>query len=374
MNLKTFKFELPKTWREASRAGGEDQIVVRVYHINPLSKIDPKRLQDEVLPPRGDVGVTQLGIQAAGRGLRPMEEFYKSMKNLISSGIMPPDMMTMGKLDDLWQGLTKTPHGERPGESDVASDIDIIRYQDEETAWQALKNKGLAPTQGLDVPIPGGVTIPGMPKNMTMSDLFQSELLKNFIPKEHLGKLEKMQSAIKEAGRQMPKIKQDLEKRGVKYGEGKYLGCKTVYLKSPNQTPPPEASSASPSGDRASGMGMGGKNVDAFGKREGHVAHLDPLPKMAEPYSATNTMYLGLLFKNFIIDGPLLWGIENMPSGQTPCYSLTKTKEVVSTDMVEGKKFTGITIVPLASTFANEGYLYREEAEEIYRNIISKLG
>lgn len=372
MNLKNFKLNLPKTWREVSRSDSENQINIRIFHINPLSAIDPKRFQDQVAY-RGDVSVNRLAVQSPARGLRPTAEIFKTFENLITAGIMPPDMMTMGKLNELRKGITQTPHGERPGESDIASDIDVVQYPDEAIAWQALKNKGLMQTQGFDVPIPGGITIPGMPKNMTMSDLFQSDMLKNLIPKEQLDKLGKMQSTIKEAQRQMPQIKQGLEERGVKHGEGKYLGCKTVYLKTPNQTPPPEPKSTSSSGANASGFGMGGKNVDAFGKREGHIAHLDPLPKVAEPYSATNTMYLGLLFKNFVIDGPLLWGIDNLPSGNTPCYSLTRTKEVVSTDTVEGKEFTGITIAPLPSTFAREGYLHKEEVEEIYRSVISRL-
>jgi len=372
MNLKNLKIVLPKTWQEASRAGGENQIVIRVYHINPLSKFDPKRFRDQVTY-GGDVSVNQLALQSPARGLRPAGEIFKMFENLITAGIMPPNMMNMGKLNELRRGA-KTPHGERPEESDIANDIDIIQYPDKKTAWQALKNKGLAQTQGFDVPIPGGVTIPGMPENMTMSDLFQSDMLKNLIPKEHLDKLGKMQDAIKKAQQQIPQIKQNLEKKGVKYGEGKYLGCKTVYLKSPNQTPPPEAKSVSSSSPNTSGLGMGGKGVSAFGKREGHIGHLDPLPKFTEPYSATNTMYLGLLCKNFIINGPLLWAIDQLPSGNMPCYSLTRTKEVTSSEVIGGKTFTGISIVPLPSTFAKEGYLHKEEVEEIYRKIISKLG
>ena len=373
MNLKNFKIVLPKTWKEASRADSENQTAVRIYHINPLSRIDPKRFQDQ-MSYRGDVSVNQLGVQAPGYGMRPMEEFYGIMKGLITGGIMPPNIMTMGKLDEMWEGITKTPHGERPGESDIAGDIDIIQYQDETAAWQALKNKALMPTQGFDIPISGGVSIPGMPQNTTMSDLLQSDMLKNYIPKEQLEQFKKMQSVIKEAQAKIPQAKQNLEKNGVRYKEGKYLDCKTVFLEFPNPTPPPEAKSTYSSDANTSGLGMGGKNVDAFEKREGHIAHLDPLSKVVEPYSATNIMYLGLLFKNFIIDGSLLWGIDHLPAGNTPCYSLTQTKEVVSTDVVGGKPFTGITIVPLPSTFANEGYLCKEEVEEIYRNIISKLG
>ncbi|MDD5547790.1 MAG: hypothetical protein PHN74_02770 [Candidatus Pacebacteria bacterium] len=372
MNLKTFKISLPKTWQETSRMGGESQVNIRVSHINPLSKIDEKRFQDQVTY-KGDVSTTRLAVQTTARGMRPMKESYNMMKNLITQGIMPPDMMNMGKLDEMWKGLTEVSGGERTGDSDVANDIDIIQYPDEETAWQALKNKGLMQTQGLDVPMPGNITIPGMPKNMTMSDLFQSDLMKNFIPKDKLGYFSKMQLVIKGAQQQMPGIKQNLEKKGVKYGEGKYLGCKTVYMTSPNQTPPPEAQSASSSKADNLGLGMGGKGVDAFEKRGGHIAHLDPLPKFKEPYSATNTMYLGILYKNFVINGSLLWGIAQMPSGDTPCYSLNQTKELTTTEVIDGKSFTGTVIVPLPSTFAKEGYLNKEEVEKIYKDIISKL-
>lgn len=371
MNLKNLKLNLPKTWQEVSRTGSENSVDIRIYHINPLSKIDPKRFQDQVTYSKDnpDVSITKLAIQAPGRGMRPLDDFKKGMEAAIASGIMPPEW-TMQKFDELWKGITQSPHGERPGESDMANDIDIVQYQDEKTAWQALKNKALMQTQGFDVPIPGDITIPGMPKNATMSEVLQSDMLKKYVPKEQFEQLKKMQSVIKEVQAKMPEIKQDFEKKGVKYGEGKYLGYKTVYLEFPNPTPPPGTKSASSSSADVSGMGMGGKGAVGGG---GHIAHLDPLPKVPEPYSAINTMYLGLLFKNFVIDGPLLWGIDHLPSGNTPCYSLTQTKEVVSTDIVEGKTFTGIVIVPLPSTFAREGYLYKEEVEEIYKNIISKL-
>lgn len=359
MNLKNLKFDLPKTWKEASRMGSENQVVIRVYHTNPLAHIDPKRLQDQVMPSADpDVSITKIGIPTPGA--RPLDDFKKGMEAAIGSGLMPPEW-TPQKLNKLWEGMTKTPHGERPGESDLANDIEIIQCQDEEFARQTLKNKGQMPTQGFNVPIPGGVSIPGMPKNMTMSDLFQSDMLKKFIPKEQLGRLKKMQSAIREVQVKMPQVKQDLEKRGVKYGEGKYLGCEAIYFESPNHNPPPTPRSSSRGASTGEGGGGGG------------CTELDPLPKVTRPYSATNTFYLGLLVKNFIVGGQLLTAIDSMPPGNMPCYSLSETKEVLTTDRVEGKIFKGIVIVPLVSNFAREGYFYKEEVEEIYRDIISKL-
>lgn len=358
MNLKNFKLALPKTWKETSCIGGENQTVIHVYHINPLSRIDPKRLKDEViLCSEPNTSITRVAIPTTGT--HPIQGFYEGMKTMITSGLMPPEW-TMGKLNELWKGMIATPHAERPGESDLASDIEIIQCQDEEFAWQTLKNKGLMPTQGFDVPIPGGITAPGLPKNMTMSGILQSDLLKNYMPKEQWGQLEKMRSAIKEMQKQMPGIKQNFEKRGVKYKEGKYLGCKAIYLESPNPNPPPKPKSSSSGKDTQGGGGYG--NTD-----------LGPLPKVAQPYSTTNTFYLGLLVKNFIVGGPLLSMIEHLPLASTPCYSLTQTKEVVTTDRVEGVLFKGISIVPLVSNYAKEGYYHREEVEEMYRNIISKL-
>lgn len=357
MNLKNLKLDLPKTWREASRMGSENQIIIRVYHINPLAHLDPKRLKDQVMPSLDpNVTITKVGIPTPGQ--RPLDDFYKGMMAAIASGLMPPEW-TPQKLDTLWKGMTETPHAERPGESDLAGDLEIIQCPDEEFARQTLKNKAMMPTRGFDVPIPGSITVPGMPKNTTISDLLQSDLLKKFIPKEQLGQLKKMQSAISEVQAKIPQIRQDFQKRGINYKEGKYLGGEAVYFEFPNPNPPP----ASRSSSRGASTGGGG----------GGCTELDPLPKVDRPYSATNTFYLGILVKNFIIGGSLLSAIDSLPPGNTPCYSLTKTKEVTTTDRVEGKIFKGILIVPLVSNYAREGYFYKEEAEKIYRDIISKL-
>jgi len=369
MNLKTTKFTLPKGWKEASRMGSEDQVVIRVFHANPLSNIDPKELEDKSLESSdSNVFITKMAVPTSG--VRPMNDFYRIMKGMIAGGMMPPEW-TPGKLETLWGGMTKSANAERPGESDMANDIEIIQCKDEKIAWQTLKNKALMPTQGLDVPIPGNIMIPGLPENMSMSDLFQSDMLKNFIPKEQLENFSKMQSTIKEAQKQMPKIKQNLEKKGVKYREGKLFGCKAVFMDSPNLTPPPSSETRSSSKGNADGMGMGGPSP-AGGDDSPPL--LTPLPKFKKPYSSTISACMGISCNNFIIGGPLLLALESLPAGNTPCYSLTKTKEVREKIKDEnGKEQTSITIVPLPSTYAEEGYLIKEDVEEIYQNIISKL-
>lgn len=371
MDLKTLKLKLPKGWKEASRMGSDKQVLIRVFHTNPLANIDPKDLQDQTIESSESRAVTKLAVPTPG--IRPIDDFYKSMKGLITSGMMPPEW-TPQKLNTLWKGLTKSSNAERPGESDLANDIEIIQCQDAETAWQTLKNRAMTPAQGLDMPIPGNIMIPGMPTNMSMSDLFQSDMLKQFIPKDQLDKFGKMQSAVKEAQKQMPKIKQDLEKKGVKYREGKLFGCKAVFIDSPNQTPPPasetENSRSSPS-KNTDGLGMGGPSP-AGGVESAPI--LTPLPKFIRPYSATIALCMGVLCKNFIIGGPLLFALNNLPAGDTPCYSLTDTKEVKEIIKGDGKSLTSVTIVPLPSTYSREGYFSKEDVEEIYKNIISQLG
>jgi len=369
MNVKNLKIELPKNWKETSRMGTENQIIIHIYHINPLALVDPKNLEDHPMPSSNpNVSISKVSVPTPN--IRPLNDFYKGMKGAIASGFMPKEY-TQQKLDELWSGMTKTKNAERPGESDLASDIEVIQFQDEEVAWQALKNRGMMPTQGFDVPLPGGVTMPGMPKNMTMADILQGDMLKKFIPKEQLGGLKKMQDAIKEVQQKMPKIKQDLEKEGTRYREGKIFDCKAIFLDSPNHNSPPSTKPATSSRKKVSGMGMGGGiNIGGSGGYSG----IPPLPKMSpKPYSAINTMCMGFLYKNFIIGGPLLWAINNLPLGDTPCYSLTQTKEVKTINKEGGVTLTSISIVPLPSNYAQEGYLHKEEVEKIYKNIILKL-
>lgn len=357
MNLKNLKLDLPPTWREASRMGNKNQVVIRIYHISPISRIDSKRLQDQPVA-SGDpnTAITRVGIPTP-TGAAPLSGFYEDMKAAVTSGFMPG--WTMDKLNDLWKGMTATPHGERPGESDMANDLDILQCQDEDIAWQTLKNKAMMPTQGFDVPIPGMGAVPGMPKNMTMNQWLQSDMLKKIVPKDQF---EKLQTALKEVKQKMPQVKQSYDKAGIKYKEGKLFGCKAIYFESPNPTPPPKPKPKTPTGKSATGGGGYGNTS------------IDPLPKAVKPYSTTNTFYLGIVFKNFVINGSLLSAIDSLSPGNTPCYSLTQTKEVVCKSREGGATFTDIAIVPLVSSYAKEGYLYKEEAEKIYRDIITKLG
>ena len=152
MNLKDLKIELPKGWQESSRSGNENQFYIWLNHISPLANIDPKRFQNQLLPSSDpDVPITRMGIPTSGQV--PLKSFYDQMKMFIASGMLPAKFNSQW-LEKLWDGMTKTPGFERPGESDLNADISVTQHQNEEIAEQSFKNIALMPTKGFDVPIP----------------------------------------------------------------------------------------------------------------------------------------------------------------------------------------------------------------------------
>jgi len=221
-----------------------------------------------------------------------------------------------------------------------------------------------------------------MKKNLTIYQYIKDfdkytskEFLEKYVPKEQLEKMgpvfeeikkakpgiKKMQSELKNIQeKEMPKIKKELVSSGVRYKQGKYLDCDVIYMESKNSSPPPKPK---PSSQKSSGVGGGGGFDDRY----------DPLPKISQPYKATIIIYQAILIKNFIITSSLLSIVNSLSSGITPCYSLTKFKKKISTLREGGEVFKDIFIVPIVSNYAKEGYLHKEETEEILKKIITKL-
>jgi hypothetical protein len=356
MDLKNLKLDLPKNWREVSRSSNENQFYIKIYHIHPLSKVDPKITQNQLLPsPSPQVSITKVGVRVPGQ---PLQTFYDGMKACILSGFVPPEW-TLQKLDNLWKQMTE---GYHPGEGDFSADLSIVQYQTKEIARQLFKNIALMPTQGFNVPVPGDVKLLGLPENTTITELVESDvygkMISQYISKEQL---EKLRSEMKKVQKQIQEeVKPSFLKSGVKYEETKYLGCETIYVESKNPAPPSKPKALP---RKTSGVGGGG----------GYDDSLDPLPKISQSYAEKTVIYQAMLIKNFVITGSLLWTVASLPSGDTPCYSLTQTKKKITTMKEDGQVFTDIAIVPVVSNYAKEGYLYKEEVEEILKTVIKKL-
>jgi hypothetical protein len=349
MNLKNLKFDLPKTWREASRTGNDNQVVIHIYHISPLAHVDKKIFQDQPISSNSTSSVSKIAVPVPSGVGGSMAEFFKGTQALISGGYMP-SYMTTSWLNDLKNKMTKTPGAEIPDESDITADVSIVQYQTKDMAKQMFKNYGVFPTGGFGV-LTMGVDLPGKP-NATYMDLLESDVFKNVVSKEQIAKMKEMSALIK---KETPKLKEQIAKTGMKYKEEKYLGYDAIFSEFPNPTPAPKAV---PVKKNTGGMGGGyGNNM------------FTPLPKISKPYQKTIKFCQAILINNFVITGSALSLPFFMPAGNTPCYSLTKTEQRKET--VEGIKST--YFVPSASNYASEGYFCKEDAEKMLKVILTKL-
>lgn len=360
MSLQDIKIHLPSNWKEASRMGNERQVVLRVYHINPITKINQEDRQDHPLDSNNPLKtVSRISPETAGPN--PLTDFYKGMKGAIESGFMPPEM-TMEKLDTMWKGMTATPHAETPADSDLAGDIGIVEFDTPEMAYQQLKNMTMgwgAQDDSSSMLIGGG--IPGFSKDTKIEDYDKNELFKKMMTREQFEGLIKIGKLTVEA---QPKLQEDIKKSGVKYIEKEYLGCKAIFSEMPNPKPKPSKAPSKPVKNEKEGMG-GSRGNDI-------TAAMPQIPK-EDDYKPILSNCSGMVFGRFLIAGSILSSIGLMPSGDKPCQSLTGTKKVES-KMREGDTvFTDVALVPTLSNIKQEGYYHKEEAEEIFEGIIKTL-
>jgi len=332
MNLQTIKFNLPNKWREASRSGNENQLILRIYHINPLAHVDPKIFQDQPISSDSKSSVSKLAVTTPSAVGGSYEEFFKTAQVNSANGYLP-SYMDATWLENLHKKLSQTPGAEVPDESDFAGDVSIVRYKTKEMANQGFQNYASFQT-GFGTPIPeaGG---------QSFADLMENDVLKSVVTKEQRKQMEIMSKMIKDS---TPKIKEEIKKTGIKYKKGKLLGYDAIFSEMPNPNPPPKPATPIKKG-KFQGGGSRGNNV------------VIPLPKVSKPYSKTITTCVAVLVNNCVITGSLLGATSLLPSGDTPCYSLTKTEKREET--VEGIKST--YIIASASNYGNEGYLNKRK-------------
>ena len=155
------------------------------------------------------------------------------------------------------------------------------------------------------------VPVPGMPGNVSFMDVLKSDVVKAH------GVSEKQIAELEVA---LGKMKKDAASSGVKYEGGKYLGYDAIF-------------------------------AEKEGKKNWVAVRVD----------------------NFVVTGMLLLMANTLPPGSTPCDSLTKFTTKTTVERIEGETFTTHEIRPVKSTYAKEGYPYKEEVEEIFRSVFSKI-
>jgi hypothetical protein len=246
--------------------------------------------------------------------------------------------------------------------------ISVAKFSDEKMAEAQLLSSMIVPTQGFtEMPIPGleGAGI------KTLGELLKSDYYKSAL-KSHLSEeqfkqfkegLPKMEEEIEKVSKQ---IKEEHKKAkaevGAEYYKGEYRGYPAVFFKADN---PQFKGYSAPEPVRSRGRGVGGGGgFDPYVK-------LPPRPKVAPPRYVE--MLLAVQVGNFVVSGSLLWEALSLPPGNTFCHSLTKTQTKVETEKVEGKVYRTTHILPVNSTLAAEGYLTKEEVENILSLIFSRI-
>ncbi len=354
MEVNKVKFDLPSNWEEASRQGNDKQVVIQLYHLSPFAKVSPDTFKDIPISSNERESVSKLPVPKPSGVGSPAGEFYTAMQAFIDSGFAPSHM-TKEWLDDLHKKQTQIPGAEIPDESDITANISIVKYDTKEMAKQAFDNTELIQTDGFfNVPVVGGPTNSAGEK-MSYMELFTSDIMKPHLTKEQQESITELQKKLKEVE---PEFKEAVKKTGLNYKHEQYLGYEAIYSEMPNNTQPsPSKSEKNSNKNKFSGGGGYGNNA------------YEPLPKIEKPYSATIKTYTSMLVGNCVVTGSLISMSLFLPSGNTPCYSLTKTTK--KSETVEGIKTT--LIVPTVSNYATEGYFNKEDAEKVLKNILTNI-
>jgi len=338
---------LPKGWQEISRIENDQQVTIRIGHINPEDKAEPMLTSGNPSQTVGGEPVAVHGITTRGT----MTKFYESMKVMAATGWMKG--YTPEKIEKMRGDANKLQHEKY----DMTTDITAIRYQDAKAAKQALQNQITMQTKGIM-----NITVPGTDKSML--DVLDIPQVKKGLNAEQLAMLTKMKRTMN--GEMEQKIKEVHKKEGLSYHMGTYLGYAAAFSEIENpeyarfMAPKPKV------------------------KQDPHAFHgggFDPLagkgilPKRPKPQAPPKVIQscLGIQVGAYVVSGMLLGTVPMLPPGSTFCEGLTKHKIYIEKENVEGKMYTTKHVVPVASTYAKEGYVYREEAEQMIKDFIGAL-
>jgi len=359
---------LPKTWVEKERFVQEDSISFRLYHINPEINMAPELKKG---PTDGKSiseyeSVVYHGVPTQQGG--GLNDFFKAMTATAESGLVPG--ITPAIVQNLKDRYQKADI-DISGKYDVDVLVSIVRFPDEKMAENQLLSFQILPTRGFtEMPVP---PVPGLEGAgiRTIGELLKSDYYKSAL-KSHLSKeqfeqfekgLPKVQEEIEKVSKQArDEYKKDKAEHGIEYRKEEYLGHPAIIVKADN---PQFVKHPTPTPAGSGGMDVGGGG--------GFDPDIPPLPRVkVAPPRYTSTL-MAVQAGNFFIDGSLLWLALSLPPGNTPCYSLTKSKTKVETANIEGKIFRTTHVIPVVSTLAAEGYLHREEVEEILKSVISRI-
>jgi len=336
---------LPKSWVEVSRQGNENQITIKLGHINPENGANPLLTSGN---PTAEVNGETVSVHGiAPRGT--MTKFFDSMTKMAQEGWLKG--YSPQKITEL-RGQFNQMQDEK---YDATYYISVCQYPDETQAQQNLENQLALQTTGFS-----GMKLPD--RTGKMVNYFDHEAIKQYLSP-------KQQTLMKEmAAKTGSDTQKKLAQEKFKYYLGSMYGYPAVLLETEN----PEYKKLLETKKRK--LVPRDKNKFQGGGFD-PLAGKGVLPKAppATPPEKIITSSLVLRIGKYLINGNLLGAIGSLPKGSTYHESLTKTNTYIEKEKVEGQMYTTKHLIPVASTYATEGYIHREQAEKIIKTIIDSL-
>lgn len=200
-------------WEEFSRygKGSENQIAVRIGHINPEDRADPKLITAGVLSSSPNKTVYAVGSRTLKGSTG---KFFETMGEMAGMGMMRG--WTPAKVQKLREEINEG----NPEKYDYNAVISITQLLDKKTAQQYLENIANLPTKGfMDSPVPGM-------DNTTFKDVFENPVVKAQLTDKQFQEIKKVSQEIKAQAK-------ETSKTGIGYQKGKFQGYNAIYIQGP---------------------------------------------------------------------------------------------------------------------------------------------
>ncbi len=329
---------LPKNWVEVSHEGNENMVTIKLCHLDPENRANPLLVSGNPTAVVNGETVSVHGIAPRGT----MTKFFDTMTALAATGWMTG--YTPQKITEIRGNFNQM----QDEKYDSTYYISVCLYPDDIQAQQALQNQLDIPTKGLNY-------------DNFFQNLQNPEIQKFLTPeqKSSMAKIIQKTRNIK-----LPVSSNSPE---IKYFMDNYCGYPAVFSEINNPeyqrfiAPKPKVKPKDPKKFQGGGFDpLVGKGI---------------LPKPTTPTPPPKTIKscLALKVDKYIISGTLLATLNCLPKGETFHESLTKTNTYIEKEKVEGETYTTKHLIPVASTYATEGYVYQEQAEKIIKTIIDSL-
>jgi len=365
MNVQTIKlshFANVKRWKKIGKDGSETQVMFRLGHFNPEYNIDPVYGQANKVLKQEQRGNTIETTSTTGISTKKgrLSDFYEVLTQFAKMGALKG--FTVEKIQEHRDKMNEA----MPEECDFWTDISIADYKEEKVASQSLENLVDQFTKGF-----ANISVPGASNNMTLEDAFKNPMVRAEAKKQGFddAKMEEALKKIKEASQQTV---DQVKKLNIKYQLGKFNNYPAVYCV------PPILTQKKPSFKKKNET-IKIKNPDGSLKRKKLGGGSDPrlkLPENAfekEDYPIGGKLLQAIKIKSYLITGNMLTSLYCMPSEKLFCQSLIKFKKITQTTRQGNLTFIDHFIVPINSNLGKEGYLNREEAENMLLKLLAIL-